>query len=208
MRALTVLLLLLGIRSTAARAQDTSNVAVRRAADTRLRPGDQIALSFLRERDLNNTVTVDERGTAVFPKLGTIPVDHMSITQLQDTLRTRYAEYLRAPEIQISVLRRVVVNGEVRGPNVYLVDAATTLRDVIARAGGLTGEGSKSKVVVIRGNERIPVRDWDTEAGGYFALQSGDQVNVGRKNWFAMNALSLASTGVLVASFIITLVRK
>jgi protein involved in polysaccharide export with SLBB domain len=175
-----------------------------RSVETRVRPGDQIALNFLRDRELSGTMTVNERGEAAFPKLGMFQVTHLTIAQLQDTLRARYAQYLRTPEFEITVLRRVAVNGEVRAPNVYLVDPATTLRDVIARAGGLTEFGSRGKVAVLRGQQHIPVKDWDREAGGTFALESGDQVLVGRKNWFVINALSTISTAVLVASFVIT----
>lgn len=182
--------------------------AARNAAASKLRPGDQIALNFMRDRELSGTVTVNERGVAAFPKLGMFFVSELSIAQLQDTLRTRYAEYLRAPEFEISVLRRVAINGEVRAPNVYLVDPATTLRDLIARAGGVTENGSRGKVAVIRGGERIEVKNWDNETGMSFPLQSGDQVVVGRKNWFLVNALSTVSTAVLVASLIITINRQ
>lgn len=185
------------------RAQQGVEDAARRSATSKLRPGDQIALHFLRDRELSQTVTVNERGEAPFPKLGMITVSQMSIAELQDTLRTRYVEYLRAPEFEISILRRVVVNGEVKMPNVYLVDATTTLRDVIARAGGLTEYGSRSKVTIVRDGQRIPVKDWDNGTGSFTILESGDQVNVGRKNWFAINALSTISTAILVASFII-----
>jgi len=200
-------LILMFVMAASVQAQDAVEDAARRTAESPLRPGDQIALNFLRDRELNATVTVNERGQAAFPKLGLFAVSQMSIAQLQDTLRRRYAEFLRTPEFEVSVLRRVAVNGEVRMPNVYLVDPVTNLRDVIARAGGLTEQGSRSKVAVLRGNQRIPVSDWDGESGRFFTLQSGDQVIVGRKNWFVINALSTLSTGVLVASFIITVAR-
>lgn len=206
--ALPILLCALGGVGLDARAQDVVAEPASRAAATKLRPGDQIALNFLRDRELSGTVTVNERGEAAFPKLGMFMVSQMSISQLQDTLRARYAEYLRNPEFEISVLRRVAVIGEVRAPNMYLVDPATTLRDVIARAGGLTEQGSRGKVAVIRGNERMPAKDWDRETGTFVTLQSGDQVIVGRKNWFLVNALSTVSTAVLVASLIITINRR
>lgn len=202
-RLLFILAVLMPSLDAAAQSEATAPAATRSVA-TRLRPGDQIALNFLRDRELSGTVTVNERGEAPFPKLGLLPVAHLTIAQLQDTLRHRYAEFLRAPEFEIAVLRRVAVNGEVKAPNVYLVDPTTTLRDVIARAGGLTEFGSRGKVSVIRGPHRIAVPEWDREAGSTFPLESGDQVLVGRKNWFVINALSTISTAVLVASFIIT----
>lgn len=189
-----------------AQAGDDTDVA-RRTEAMKIRPGDQIALNFLRDRELNSTVTVNERGEAVFPKLGVFAVSRMSVAHLQDSLRSRYADYLRSPEFEIVVLRRVAVNGEVKVPNVYMIDPTTTVRDVIARAGGLTDFGSRSKVAVIRRGDRHPVKDWDRETSGLFWLESGDQVVVGRKNWFVINALSTVSTAVLVASFVITLSR-
>ncbi|TMG78971.1 MAG: hypothetical protein E6H78_20810, partial [Betaproteobacteria bacterium] len=79
-------------------AQESVESAARRGMQGRVRPGDRIALHFLRERELSESLTVNERGEAAFPKLGVIRVDSMTIAQLQDTLRARYAEYMRMPE--------------------------------------------------------------------------------------------------------------
>src|SRR5687768_12302311 len=87
-----------------------------RAAMQRIQPGDRIDLKFLRDRDLNANVTVNERGEAVFPKLGTIRVSDIAIGALGDTLAHRYKEFIRDAELEVSVLRRVVVNGQVRVP--------------------------------------------------------------------------------------------
>lgn len=190
-------------------AQDGVDLAAKRAAATRLRPGDRIELHFLRERDLSGGVTVSERGETTFPKLGVMRVDALTIGELKDTLRVRYSEYLRSPEFEVSVLRRVVVNGEVKVPNVYMVDVNSTVRDVIARAGGLTEMGSRSRVSIVRGNERIDAKGWDREvtSGSTTDLQSGDQVVVGRKNWLVVNAIPAISTAVLLGSFVLTVAR-
>jgi protein involved in polysaccharide export with SLBB domain len=190
------------------RAQNGVEEAARHSAQARVRPGDQIALNFLRDRELSQTVTVNERGEATFAKLGTLAVTDLTIAQVQDTLRQRYAAFLREPAFEIAVLRRVVVNGEVRMPNVYMVDPAATLRDVIARAGGLTEYGSRGKVTIVRGTERIRVKDWDTGPGAYTPLQSGDQVLVGRRSWFAINALAVISTAVSVTSLAVAIHRR
>lgn len=179
--------------------------ASQRAASARVQPGDRIILRFLRDRELSDSLVVNERGESAFPKIGVLRVSDMTISELQDTLRTRYSEFLRLPEFQIAVLRRIVVNGEVRMPNVLLVDGSFTVRDVIARAGGITESGDRKKVAIIRDGQRISVKDWDRSQGSEIDLRSGDQVLVGRKNWLVMNALSVVSTGVLVASFVISL---
>lgn len=181
--------------------------AAKRAAAARVRPGDRILLHFLRERELSDSLYVNERGESAFPKIGLLRVSDMTIGELQDTLRARYSEFFRLPELQIAVLRRVVVNGEVRMPNVFLVDGSFTVRDVIARAGGVTDAGNKNKVFIIRGGDRIPVKHWDRETAEGADVQSGDQIVVGRRSWLSMNALSLVSTGILVASFVISVSR-
>lgn len=199
LRAFVFLVSLAGMAS----GQNGMEGAAQRAALTRPRPGDQIALNFFRDRELNANVHVNERGEAAFPKIGVLHVTQMTIADLQDTLRARYGQFLRIPELEVAVLRRVVVNGEVRLPNIYMVDGASTVRDVIARAGGVIETGDRGKVAIIRNGERIPVKGWDRDQGPATDLQSGDQVIVGRKNWLVMNLLSVISTAVLVTSFVI-----
>jgi protein involved in polysaccharide export with SLBB domain len=177
--------------------------AARRAAMELLRPGDRIELQFRRDRELNSTVNVNERGEAVFPKLGNLNVAQVSIGGLQDTLRARYSEFLRAPEFEVTVLRRVVVIGEVRLPGVYMVDVASGVRDAIARAGGLIPEtASRKDVAVVRNGRRTKVKNWDRSQGPETDIQSGDQVVVGRKNWLVLNALPVISTSVIVIGLI------
>ncbi len=184
-------------------AQDVTDAAVRRAASAQLRPGDRIELQFRRDRELNSSIAVDERGEAVFPKLGVIDVAELTIAGLQDTLRSRYAEYLRHPELEVTVLRRVVVNGEVRVPNVHMLDVASSgVRDAIARSGGLLETGNKNKVYVVRDGVRRHVKGWENNQGPETDLQSGDQIIVGRKRWLTLNALPVISTSVIVIGLI------
>lgn len=184
-------------------AAQTTSPAVQRAASSALRPGDRIELQFRRDRELNSSVSVNERGEAVFPKLGIIDLTDVTIGALQDTLRTRYADFLRAPELEVTVLRRVVVNGEVRAPNIYMLDvASSTVRDAIARAGGLLETANKNKVFIVRGDRRERVKNWESNQGPEADLMSGDQIVVGRKSWLVLNALPVISTSVIVIGLI------
>lgn len=183
-------------------AQSGVEETARRAASAVLRPGDRIELQFRRDRELSGAVNVNERGEAVFPKLGTLDVTKVTIGNLQDTLRARYATYLREPEMEVTVLRRIVVNGEVRMPNVYMVDVSSGVRDAIARAGGLLETANKSKVSIIRDGVERRVSNWDRYEGPETDLRSGDQVVVGRKNWLTLNALPVISTSVIVIGLI------
>lgn len=196
--------LLVGLLGGAAEVQGQATVedAARRAATALVRPGDRIELQFRRDRELNSSINVNERGEAVFPKLGTLDVAEVTIAGLQDTLRARYSEFLRTPELEVTVLRRVVVNGEVRVPNVHMLDVTSGVRDAIARSGGLLETGDRNKVFIVRGGERIRVKDWDTSQGPETDLRSGDQIIVGRKAWLVLNALPVISTSVIVIGLI------
>jgi protein involved in polysaccharide export with SLBB domain len=198
---------LLFVSATASVSSAQNGGTPARATDSYLRPGDLIVVHFLRERQLSDSIFVDERGSASFAKLGTIPVANLTLTALLDTLRTRYSEYIRLPEFQIAAFRRVTVLGEVRVPNVYLVDAASTVRDVVARAGGVLETGNRNNVSLIRDGQRVALKGWDREHGSTYELRSGDQVVVGRKNWFVLNAFSFISTSILVTSFVIQLIK-
>jgi polysaccharide export outer membrane protein len=150
---------------------------------------------------------VNERGEVSLTKLGVVQVSRFTITELQDTLRVRYSRYLRDPGIDIVLLRRVSVNGEVAKPNVYYVDVATMLRDVIAKAGGITESGDHKKVTIVRDGERLRVRNWEQDQTPATDLQSGDEVIVERRNWFALNALPVAGTAIALVTLLATLRR-
>ena len=185
-----------------AQTSDAGNGSALRASAALIKPGDRIELQFRRDRDLNTGVNVNERGEAVFPKLGTLDVSRIPIGSLQDTLQSRYAEYLRTPELEVTVLRRVVVNGEVRMPNVLMLDVNASLRDAIARAGGLLETASKDKISIIRDGQERRVKNWETAQGPETDLMSGDQIVVGRKSWLTLNALPVISTSVIVIGLI------
>jgi protein involved in polysaccharide export with SLBB domain len=182
-------------------AQNGTDVAGR-AAQATLHPGDRIDVGHRRDRELSTTAIVNERGEAVFPKLGAVTVSGIPIGKLQDTLQVRYAEFVREPEFDVQVFRRVVVLGEVRQPNVYHIDINSGVRDAVARAGGLLETASRSRVVIVRDGVRHTVSDWERSEGPDADLQSGDQIIVGRKSWFALNALPLVSTSVIVIGLI------
>lgn len=169
-------------------------------AEARLRPGDRIALKIWNEPEMSDTFHVAGTGEVVLPKLGAVKVVDQSAGSLQDSLRAAYGAFLRNPSVEVTVLRRIGVQGEVRNPDLYLVDLTMTLRDVIARAGGVTREGNARNVMVVRGEERISLAGDDIPQFRALELQSGDQVVVGRRSWFELNSLALVSTAAVIVS--------
>lgn len=187
-------------------AQDASN-GIPAGRDATIRPGDQIGLQIWREPDMSGTYDVDDGGEVTLPRLGTIRASDKSAGELQALLREEYAAYLRNPSVEVSVLRRVGVHGEVRRPELYMVDLTMTVRDLIARAGGVTEVGNPNNIVIVRGDEQIRLGRDEIARFATTELRSGDQVVVGRRNWFLLNPLAVISTAASVIAVLSAVLR-
>jgi Periplasmic protein involved in polysaccharide export len=173
----------------------------------RLAPGDDVVVVVFQEKELSARVYVDDRSQITLPRLGAFDVSHMTSEMLRDTIRARYATFLREPSVDVRALRRVTVNGAVFRPDVYYLDPSMTLRDVIARAGGVSSEGNSHKVSIVRGAESMPYPNWSGTAQGLTELRSGDEVVVGRRNWAALNAGSILGAAGVLATLAIAFLR-
>ncbi len=171
-------------------------------------PGDQIVLKIWREPEMSGEFIVDTRGEVVLPRLGRVQVMGRSALALQDSLRAEFSRYLREPSVDIAVLRRVGVQGEVRKPDLYMVDLTMTLRDVISQAGGITETGNPRRITIVRDGEEIRLGKGDGARFSATELRSGDQVVVGRRSWFEINSLAIASTAAVVVSVIVPIIRS
>lgn len=179
----------------------TGDAAAAAAAPaTALHPGDVVRVRIWREPDLSGEYPVDERGMAVFPRLGPVDVSHVTPDSLQRQLVAAYQEYLRNPSIEVVPLRRVMVGGQVMRPGVFTVDPTTTVADVIALAGGATPQGRPDRVRVMRGTERVTTQLGVRTRIGDSPVRSGDQIFVPERSWVVRNgSLLLGSVTTLLA---------
>ena len=177
------------------------------AEQATVKAGDRIALKIWMEPEMSDTFVVALNGDVVLPKLGAVRATDFTIVALEDSLRRAYRQYLRNPSLEITVLRRIGVHGEVHRPGLYLVDLTMTLRDIIAQAGGITPAGDAGKISVVRDGQRI--RLGGGPGAEFFAteLVSGDQVAIGPRSWFERNSLAVVSTGAVVFSILFPIVR-
>ncbi len=178
------------------------------AAEAEIRPGDQISVRIFREPELSGVFTVSEAGEVVLPRLGRTVVTGVGAAALQESLREAYSAYLRNPSIEVTVLRRIAVLGEVRRPDLYMVDLTTTVRDLLARAGGTTEMGDANAIVLVRGGEQIRLGKAATATTLTADLQSGDQIVVGRRSWVSVNALGIISTAAVAVTVFVPLIRS
>lgn len=167
-------------------------------------PGDIVRLRIWREPDMSGDFTVDAKGIATFPRLGSLQVTHIDADSLQRMLVAEYARYLKNPAVEVVLLRRVRVVGAVRTPGLYTADGTMRIRDVLALAGGASPDGRTDRVRVDRDGRGITLDLDASPRADEFALRSGDQLYVPERSWFARNtplvaAIVSVSGGLLFA---------
>ena len=160
-----------------------------------LRPGDLVRLRIWREPDLSGDFPVDEAGVVVFPKIGPLGVTDEAPESLKSKLVSAYQRYLRNPSIDVTMLRRVNILGEVRNPGLHPVDPTMTVADAIALAGGVTPMGSADKVEVRRGGAKLSAKLSSRTRIADSPLRSGDQIYVRERSWVSRNT-GIVATGL------------
>lgn len=158
-----------------------------------LQPGDAIRLEVFREPEISREYRVDERGVVVFPLIGDWNVTGYAPDSLRTSLVEAYSKYLREPSIQVTILRRINILGEVRRPGLYPVDTTMSLADALALAGWVSSGGNSRDIRLIRGD--VTLRRGLDEAAliGSSPIHSGDQIVVGQRSWFSRNIAIVSS---------------
>ena len=90
--------------------------------------GDVIFIDFVGAPFLSSTFTIDKEGKINIPEINSTYVRGFTIGGLEESLRTKYDEYLFDSEVKISILKyrsiQVLINGEVKRPGIYDFDAS------------------------------------------------------------------------------------
>lgn len=177
------------------------------SADAKIVPGDVIRLNIWREPDLSGEFLVQEDGLAVLPRLGPVPVIDDTPASLKDRIVAEYGKTLNNPSIEVIVLRRILITGEVGREGVYPVDPTMSLVEVLALAGGPGPTAKKNRVDLIRGDREIELDLDDPLAVRNVSLQSGDQLDVPRANAWIRNWQLLVGVASSTISLAILLTR-
>jgi len=184
-------------------------------------PGDTLYIFVWQNPDLNQEVIVRPDGMVSFPLVGDVLAAGMTITQFDQELTDRLKEYVKYPEVSISIRklggRKVIVLGQVENPGVYSVTGARTILEAIGLAGGFTDHAVSSSVVLIRGGFSNPeakrinlakaIKKGDSNQN--IPLESEDIVFVPKKfianlNYFLSQILDPISKGVYTSKQIQT----
>ena len=121
---------------------------------------DILKISVWQNPDLDQEVIVRPDGMISFPLISDVLAKGLSITELDQEITRRLSEFIRAPEVSISLKKiggsKVIVLGEIMRPGVYSVTGAKTILEAIGQAGGFSRDAVPSSIVLIRGGFSQP----------------------------------------------------
>lgn len=98
---------------------------------------------------------VHNDGTIFYPYVGKIKVAGLRVTEIRDLIRTRLAEYIEKPQVDVTVAafrsKRVYITGAVKQPgSLPITNVPLTLIDAINKVGGLAEEADWNSVTLLR----------------------------------------------------------
>lgn len=172
-----------------------------------LQPGDIVRIRIWREPDLSGDFPVLEDGQVILPRLGPWPVAGKNPAALRTELTEAFSENLRNPSIEIIILRRINIFGEVRSPGLYPVDPTMSLTEAIAMAGGPLPTADRQKIYLMRDGREVEIELDRPYSVVDLNLESGDQLYVPQRGWFVRNWPMLASVTSVVLSVIVLFSR-
>lgn len=150
----------LTVRTLAATAAQDSAALLVPAPRYIVGPGDYLHITFLGEGALDSDIRVGPDGRLLLPLVDEpLLAAGLTLEQLKAEIEQQLGAYLLMPKAFVHLIelgsQHVFVLGEVRNPQLASTEPLT-LAGVIAECGGLTRDGQKKQIIVIR---RIPGGD-------------------------------------------------
>ncbi|AZI25204.1 polysaccharide export protein [Pedobacter sp. G11] len=95
---------------------------------------------------------VDTKGNVHLPVIGSVKVEGLTTTELQEKLNVMLLKYYNDPVVNVRILNfKVSVYGDVERPNVYsLQNERTTITQALSMAGDLNITAMRKTVILVR----------------------------------------------------------
>ena len=147
-----------------------------------------------------NGYQVDSLGTIMLPIIGTVPVEGLTLKQIQESIFKKSLEYIKDPTIRVKLLSfKVNISGEVKNPGVYYsYNEKLSILEAISMASGVTDNAQLKNVIVIRNTEdgsntySVDLTKKDILISEAYYLQPNDMVYIkpSRNKKFELNTTS------------------
>jgi polysaccharide export outer membrane protein len=117
---------------------------------------DILSVTVWSQMDLSGKYTVDADGTVMFPLVGALKVQGLTVQQVATELRNRLKDgFFRDPQLTVSIddyrSQRIFVMGQVRQPGSYPLSGGMTVIEALARAGSTTADAAPEALIVRAG---------------------------------------------------------
>ena len=118
----------------------------------RLMPGDSVRVSVFGVDELQDlTGKIDATEKVSLPLVGNVRIGGLTLTEAKKVLRKAFEKYVTNPRVNIEITEyngfRVSVLGEVEKPDVYSLKGSRSVLDVLAQAGGLKDDASRTIIL-------------------------------------------------------------
>lgn len=163
----------------------------------RVGEGDVLRVMVYDNPDLNTTTRVSGKGSILFPLVGEIAINGLTISEVAQKIAGRLSNgFILNPQVSVFVenfgSQKATIMGEVKLPGLYELSGVTTLMELISKAGGLTDDAGEM-VTIRRKNpgkqdEMITINLKNlmekNEAGPKPTILGGDSVIVSKAGLF------------------------
>ena len=123
-------------------------------ADLQIKPGNIVHITVLGYPELSKSVLVRQDGSTDYPLLANIPIDGMTIHQLQEALQPILVRFVERPKLFINIAEHiqfeVTLEGQVNKPGQYTVRGPISLQGVLSVAGGTTPAADLKNITISR----------------------------------------------------------
>lgn len=130
-----------------------------------MRSGDQLQIVVYGHEDLSTRpgvsytpYVVRPDGMLAMPLIGDVNCQNRTVPEVTQEITNRLAEYIIDPQVTINITKlgttRVYVLGEVNRQGFYELEKSHNLLDAVAAAAGFTQKAAKTKVYVVRKDQK------------------------------------------------------
>jgi len=123
-------------------------------AEELIEPGNIVHITVLGYPELSKAVLVRQDGSTDYPLLADVPIDGMTIHQLQDVLYPIVARFVERPKLFINIADqtqiKVTIEGQVMKAGTYIIEGSSSLQGALAFAGGATSMADLRNVSIVR----------------------------------------------------------
>lgn len=167
--------------------------------DYRVGGGDVLKVTVYDNPDLAGTVRVASDGTILFPLVGQLQIDGLSVSQVAEKIAGALADgYIINPQVSVFIedfrSKKAVIMGHVTTPGLYELSGPTTLLELISKAGGLTMDAGDTVTIKRKGNDdgseesilSVDLRSISIQSDGSLDVRilDGDSVFVAKAGMF------------------------